>query len=364
MNRDQDLSLKLRFKRVLFQIGYYSPINVELSQYTGPEPKRELLTDLDVLGLKFDPVLTPHRVVCDCKSGKTTSKSGKKVSDPNRLFWLRGVSDYFGANVAYYLRPIIGSHARAIAPKLGVRTVDEKDLQSIEKELKVDSLPLPIHDMDFYEQKQALWGIAVPSGGKPTAQQLELKKVYTYLSYEYWYIDQHRNLLRLVAHFQEIAHLLSPMDRRDVLLAYAGLERFTHCLLEMGNVIYAFGVSDIPRNIRIYLFGGPLALRDREQFFELLNELTGLSESLDPPFLGDILELTNRIINNPYESAEILRYLEATHGWCVQLGNKDLAPVFGGSLLTGAIVLARDVAITFAKVTGMREEIFSHLLSL
>jgi len=356
MSRDHDLSLKLRFRRVLFQMGYYSPINVQLSEYIGPQTKRESLTDLDVLGLKFDPVLSPHRVVCDCKSGS--------VSDPNRLFWLRGVSDYFGANVAYFLRPKIGGHARAIAPKLGVRTVDDKDLLRIEKELRVDSLPLPIHDVNLHERKQYLWNIDVPPGAKPTARQLELKKVYTYLSYEYWYIDQHRNLLRLVAHFQEIAHLLSPMDERDVLLAYAGLERFAHCLLETGNVVYAFGVSDISRNMRLYLYGGPLALREREEFFELLNKLAGANIPLDPPCLGDILELANRIIHNPYEAAEILRYLEATYGWCVQLGNRDLSPVFGGSLLMGAIVLARDVAITFARVTGMREEMFSHLLSL
>lgn len=357
MSRDKDLSLKLRFKRVLFQMGYYSPINVELSQYLGSRPKRKSLTDLDVLGFKFDPVLTPHRVVCDCKSGKD-------ISDPNRLFWLRGVTDYFGANVAYFVRPRIGSHARAIAPKLGVRTVDEKELQTIERDLDVDALPLPIHDIGFYEQKQSLWGISIPRGAKPTSEQLELKKVYTYLSYEYWYVDQHRNLLRLVAHFQNIAHLLDSQNSTNVLLAYTGLERFAHCLLEMGSVIYARGVSDILKNMRIYLYGGPLALQEKEKFFELLNKMTGANESLDPSFLNDVLELTNRIIHNPYAAAEVLRYLEATYGWCVQLDNKELSPVFSGNPLMGAIVLARDVAITFAKVTGMREKMFSSLLAL
>lgn len=357
MSRDKDLGLKLRFKRVLFQMGYYSPINVELSQYLGSKPGRKSLTDLDVLGLKFDPVLISHKVVCDCKSGKD-------VSDPNRLFWLRGVTDYFEANAAYFVRPRIGSHARAIAPKLGVRTVDETELQAIEKNLNVDSLPLPIHDFDFHEQKQSLWGISVPKGTQPTSEQLELKKVYVYLSYEYWYVERHRNLLRLVAHFQNIAHLLDPENSKNVLLAYIGLERFAHCLLEMGSVIYARGVSNIPQNMRVYLYGGPLALRDKEQFFELLNKATGANESLDPLFLTDVLELTNRIIRNPYAAAEVLRYLDAAYGWCVQLGNKDISPVFSGKPLVGAIVLARDVAITFAKVTGMREEIFSSLLAL
>lgn len=359
MLSDKDINLKLRFKRILFQMGYYSPIEVELSQYQalGMELKRKSLTDLDVLGIKFDPVLTPHRVICDCKSGRN-------VSDPNRLFWLKGTMEYFNANVAYYLRPRIAAHARAIAPKLGVRPIDENELTAIETNLNVDSLPLPLQNPDFYKNQQALWGISVPSGTKPTSKQVELKKVYTHLSYHYWYIEQHRNLFMLVAHFEKIAHLLDPADPRDILLSHVGLERFTHCLLEMGSIIYSRGLSNLPQNVRIYLYGGPLALRDREEFFRLLNKLTLVRESLDPPFLPNTIELTNRIIRNPYAAAEVLRYLEAIYGWCVQLGNKDIAPVFNNNPLTGAIVLARDIAITFTKATGVREELYASLLSL
>lgn len=359
MLKDKDISLKLRFKRILFQMGYYSPIEVELSQYEmfGQELKRKSLTDLDVLGLKFDATLTPHKVVCDCKSGRS-------ISDPNRLFWLRGVMEYFGADAAYYLRPKIGNPARAIAPKLGVRTLDDKDLQLLEKDLNVDSIPLPLHDPDFDGQKRALWGISVPKGARPTSDQLERKSIYTYLSYNYWYIPQHRNLFLLVAHFQKVAHLLSPLDPRDILLSYVGLERFAHCLLEMGSNIHARGLSNIQQSARMYLYGGVLALREREQYFKLLNKLTGANEPLDPPFLNDTVELANRIIHNPYAAAEVLRYLEAIYDWCVQLGNKDLSSVFPENLITGAIVLARNVAITFAKATGMREQLFSGILAL
>ena len=356
---NKDLNLKLRFKRILFQMGYYSPIEVELSQYddAGSELKRSSLTDLDVLGIKFDPALISHKVVGDCKTGKG-------VSDPNRLFWLRGVLDYFGANSAYYLRPRIGRQARAIAPKLGIRTVDEKDLQILEKNLDVESIPIPIHDPNFHSQQRQLWGISLPKGVKLTPDQLELKNIYTYLTYNYWYIDQHRNLFLLVAHFQKIAHLLNPIDPRDIFLAHTGVQRFAHCVLEMASNIQARGTDNIPQNAKVYLYGGSLALRDRQEFFKLLNRLTGANEPLDPPFLNDIIEFTNRIINNPVAASEVLRYLEAIYGWCVQLGNNDIAPVFGGKPSLGAIVLSRDAAITFYKATGMREDIFSKILAL
>ena len=87
---NKDLNLKLRLKRILFQMGYYSPIEVELSQYddTGLELKRTSLTDLDVLGIKFDPALISHKVVGDCKTGKG-------VSDLNRLFLVARCSRLF-----------------------------------------------------------------------------------------------------------------------------------------------------------------------------------------------------------------------------------------------------------------------------
>src|ERR1700754_1109618 len=102
---DQDLGLKLRFRRILFCQGYWSPIEVELSQYEayGTGLKRKSLTDLDVLGIKYDELFTPFRVVGDCKSGRN-------VSDASRMFWLKGVNDYFGADQAYYIHSIINNH--------------------------------------------------------------------------------------------------------------------------------------------------------------------------------------------------------------------------------------------------------------
>ena len=359
MDTDKDLTLKLRFKRVLFQMGYYCPLEVELSHYQtlGLEVKRRSLTDLDVLGIKFDPVLSPHRIICDCKSGKN-------VSDPNRLFWLKGVMDYFGANEGYYLRPKIDYHARAVAPKLGVRVIDENELQALESNLQVDTIPLQLQDPDYYMRKQQLWGISIPNKAQATPEQQELKNVYSYLTYQYWYIEQHRNLFMLVARFQKVAHLLQVTNPRHVFLVYSAIERYAHCLLEMGSSIYSRGISNFEQNARIYLYGGPLALRDREEFFKLLHKVTLVSEPLDPPFLTDAIELANRIVRNPFPASEVLRYFEAIYGWCVQLGNQDIAGMFGGNPQIGAIVLARDIANSFIKATGIQKDLLSSLLSL
>lgn len=357
---DADLDFKLRFKRILFLMEYYSPLEVMLSQYyedSNGNRKRNDLTDLDVLGIRYDCVLNPHKIVCDCKTGR-------RVSDANRLFWLRGICDYFGADTGYFIQMKLDTHVRAIAPKLGLRVLDEKELSNLEKSLKADSLVLPISDYKFYEERQNLWGINIPKGTTPTKEQLEIKEVFTYLSYLYWYYEPHRNLLNLITRYQKVSHLLRNDNPRDVLLVYTGLERFAHCLLEMGSYIHARGLSDIRMNARIYLYGGINALREREDLFKLMNQAGLTRDNIDPPYLQEVLEVTNRMLRNPHAASKVLSYLEAIYGWCVQLGNNSLEPVFNGNIETGAIVLARDMCISFCVATGLRENLFSALLAL
>lgn len=358
-SQDADLGLKLRFRRVLFLLGYWSPIEVELSQYEAEEAaiKRTSLTDLDVLGVKYDALFTPFRVVGDCKSGRN-------VSDANRMFWLKGVKEYFGADEAYFIHTTIKAHTRSIAPKLGLRVLDEDGLLNLEKNLGVDKLNIPLADISANNNISYSWGINVPKGEKPTKEQLEFKKVYSYLSYTYWYIDQHRNLLNIIGFFSSIAHLLNDKEAAHTLLAYTGLERFTHSLLEAASFAMAQGANSTPRDFRTYVYGGALELKEKESFFKLLRDLTKATEQLDPIFINDVIELFGRMIRNPKGACDILRHIVAVYFRNVYLGETGFAPIGEEPENTPARVLTRDVALTFAKVTGIKESIFAEILSL
>jgi hypothetical protein len=356
---DRDIELKMRFRRILFWQGYWSPIEVELSQFNSAPGavKRRTLTDLDVLGVRYDQMFTSHRVVADCKTGR-------HVSDVNRLFWLRGVKDYFGADEAYYLRPNIGGETRSIAPKLGLRVIDQTALATMENALPTDAGSFPITDPEGHSGVASLWGIHVPDGAEPTEEQLKLKKAYQYLSYTYWYIEQHRNLLNLVAQFSEVASILSPDNREHVLLAYTALERFAHSLLETAVYIFSQSPTKIPLFARNYIFGGPLALKEKESFFQLLRNLTKSREQLDPPYLKDLIELLGRMLDNPSGAVDILRHISAVYTWCVYFGNAALLPLGQSGPNLPAIVLSRDVGNTFVRATGLKSALFKALFSL
>lgn len=357
--RDKDLSYKLRFRRILFLQGYWSPIEIELSQYEnlGISVKRRSLTDLDVLGIKYDRLFTPFRVVGDCKTGK-------RISDANRLFWLKGVKNYFGADQAYFIHPVVKNHTRGIAPKLGLRVLDERALSDLEDKLGAMRFFLPLVDVALHEEVAGLWGINVPKGAKPTEEQLRFKNVYSYLSYSYWYMEKYRNLLNIIESFAKISSLLDAQNEAHIFLAYTGLERFIHSLLETASFVLAQGGTNIPRDARSYIFGGPLALKEKENFFQLLRSLTKSNEQLDPPYLQDVIELLGRMVRNPDGACDVLRHIYAIHLWCVHLKNDNLQPLNEEKENTPAIVLVRDAANTFSKITGMKEAIYSAIFSL
>lgn len=361
MSNPLDLDLKLRMRRLFFSQGYWSPIEVELSHYdtlgVGGSVERRSLTDLDVLAIKFDHFFTPHSVVADCKTGRN-------VSNANRLFWLRGVKDYFGASEAYFVKTSLDKHLRAIGPKMGLRTLSDKELAVMEKAAGVDTIPIPLVDQCVHGELQKLWGLDLPKGAKPDKEQLRLKAVYSHLSYAYWYIERHRNLLVLVGHFESIADLLKPDNKRHVLLAYIAAERIAHAMLEMAGYVQSMGASDIPNYARIYLYGGPLALKDKQKLFDLMRRVTGFNESLDPPWLPHFVELLGRMLSNPAGAVEVPRYLSAIGLCCGILGNPSLPDISPCGKNTAAIVLAKDVATTFSKAAGIPAALFGSMSSL
>lgn len=358
-SRDHDLGQKLRLRTLFFAMGYWSPLEVELSQFdvSGSLAKRSTLTDLDVLAIRYDGLFAPHRIVGDCKTGRN-------VSDANRLFWLSGVREYFGADQAYFLRPSISPHVRAMAPKLKLNVLSEDDLESIEKSLSLYKFPVPLWDERVYEATSKLWGIDVSPKSKPTSEQLRTKNVYSYLSYTYWYLDARRNILTLIEHFAQVAPFLDEKNPRDVLLAFVGAERFAHCLLDAAAYIHSHGLSDIAKYFRVYIYGGPLDLREKERFFDLYRRVSGTNDTLDPPWLDDVIELLARMLRNPAGASDVLRHLTAMYTCCTLLGSHDVPDFAPNPRNTAAIVFAKDVAAVFARVSGIRSSLYGSIRNI
>ena len=363
---DKDTPYKLRVRQILWAQGYHCPLEVDLShfEYDGSrrELRRESWTDIDVLGIRFDPDLRSFRVIADCKSSKE--------SEPNRLFWIKGVMDFFGAHEGIFVKKIVHPHARALAPRLNIRVLDEDGLQTLEKGIPSETAFYAIGDIAIHGRTQALWGINVNPGHKPTKVELNLKRLYHYLQYLYWMIDEYRNVQTLIERFASVASELKGSDIRAKYLAFIGLQRLVLAILRMAGSIMAQGITDILAQSRAYLFGGPFLLSEREKIVELVNSLSSQKDPelpsiiLDPPYFAELAEIVNRIIINSWQSRKMLQVLDVVI-FDHLLGSKlPLDMVLGSGYSVDSVVLVKRIANLFCTNSNLDKALLDELWQL
>lgn len=360
---DQDLTLKLRMRRVLWAQGYYCPVEIDLSHYEYDQRQltRQPITDIDVLGLRFDRDLRSSAVLVDCKSGRESD---------NRIFWLRGVMQFFHTEQAFLVKKRIHGHARALAPRLGIRVLDEEGLLELERILHVPNAFSALVDEKRYAHMEGLWGIDVPQGAKPSAKQLRAKGVVHYLQYLYWMVDEYRNIQSVIEKFATVASDLIETDARDKYLAYVGLQRLSLSLLRLAAEIMARHIKDVPGQVRGYLFGGPLLLREREELLAAVDKaLAGTSLAsepirLEPPYYDDLVELVNKLVGYAPDASQILRLEEAVVLARVFGKDEPIEALLGGPPSADTIVLAKRVALLLQKAAGLRPALFEELHAL
>jgi hypothetical protein len=361
----KDSPLKLRIRRVLWAQGFHCPLEVDLSHFDYQDVaqtlKRSSLTDIDVLGIRFEPDLRMTIIIADCKSGRE--------SESNRIFWLKGVMDFFGAQEGIFVKKTLHSQARAIAPRLGIRAIDEKGLDVLEKSLALDTLAIDIGDPSVYSKASSLWGIEIEPEQKPTEKQLVVKYVYQYLQYYYWVIDEYRNIQNLIDIFQRIKSELHKTDIKSKYLVYIGLQRLTLSILRMASNVSVIDLTNIREQSHTYLFGGAFLQRERTQLIDLLNKLSeqnriGEKIKLEPPYFDELVEIVNRIIFNSLHAIKILQHLDAVMVEYVLGSTQGIERVLGQAYSTDALVLMKRIANMFQKHAGFDEGMFEELRSL
>ena len=365
VSQDKDSLLKLRIRKILWSQGYYCPLEVDIShheyEYSRQNLKRTPITDIDVLGIRFESDLRCTTIIADCKSGKE--------SEANRIFWLRGVMDFFGAQEGLFIKTIIHSQARDMAPKLNIRTLDQRELEVLEKSLALDKIRIGIADLQTYSKMNSLWGIDVKSGTQPTEKQLLVKNVYSYLKYQYWMIDDYRNIQTNIENFSKVSDILVAKDVKSKYLAYIGLQRLSLSILRMANYIATHGLSDIKNQSRTYLFGGAFLVSERTRIISLLNVLSKQMEiedqwRLEPPYFDELVEIVNRIILNSRHGAKILQHLDTVIVEAVLGSNQKIEQVMGNTYSTDALVLTKRIANLLQRYANLEDGMFSELYSL
>lgn len=359
--RDKDAELKLRVARYLWSLGYVCPTEVAMSgrEITQGEAKRYDLTDLDVVGLKFDNDLSWHIVIGDCKTGARTSAV-------NRLLWLRGIMDLFGAQRGYLAMLSIGRESREVALRLGVSLLDSANLQRYESDKGLSKDGLKLFTIENYDRKRTLWGLSLPKNHKPTEDEERLLRLYQFLSYRYWFQDEYLNVQHTVTAFSDAAAALarSHDELRARVAAYRGLTLFSISVLKMCGSVIATKSDEIHNEVRRYIFGGASNAIERNRLMKLLGAISKTPVSLEPAYYEALLELANRLITFSQYAKSIPRYTElALSETIVGRRPESLETLLGPEFEVDVLKLAKDVAEFFCSASGLDKRYFEALLS-
>ncbi len=358
--RDKDADLKLRVARYLWSLGYVCPTEVAMSgrEIIQGEAKRYDLTDLDVVGIKFENDLSWQTVIGDCKSGA-------RPSPVARLFWLRGVMDFFGAQRGYLAMPSIGRESREVALRLGISLLDDDNLAAYEAEKHLLAQDLRLFSMEGYDRKRQLWGLNLPKDATPTADEERLLRVYQFLSYRYWFQEEYLNVQHTVTVFADAADLLGkhPDQRRARLVAYRGLTLLAISLLKMCGSVMATKRTELHNEVRRYIFGGASNAIERHKLMKLLATISQKPVSLEPAYYDALLELANRLVTYSEYAKNIPRYIELILSETVVSERAEpLEKLIGSDFEVDTLKLAKDVADFLCVAAGLDKGIYEALM--
>lgn len=317
-------------------MGFTTRIDVPLRAFVPSSDQRsarhETFTDLDVLGVALGPGFSLRTIIADCKTTQRRSTE--------RMFWVRGVSDFFGADEAWMVRTGgVAAAARQLAARLRISVLEPTDLARLQQ---YHPFTLPAESVAFlFDEAQ------VAAARKAfTSVDKKLVPLVEYREFDYWVYDEHRNLLQVVAHLAQAHAHLDPAHptHRALFLDYAWL--YALSLARAAQHVRAVHISDIDPALQEYLFGGQMAFREKQRLADLLERVAPKGSSAGgvlPGWYPQLLELLTRHLRRPHVVGDELRYAE----WAseAQLAkHPDLvADAFGSGFSDVAAKLLADV---------------------
>ena len=346
-----DLGLKVDSRRLLWRMGFTTRVDVPLRAFIPPSASRrgarhETFTDLDVLGITVAPGFALRSVISDCK---TTQKGSTE-----RMFWVRGVSDFFAADDAWMVRTGgVTAASRQLAARLGISVIEPTDLARLEEfhptDLELYKGPLAL----LFDEERVTAVLKAM-----TSVDRKLEPLVEYRQFDYWVYEEHRNLLRVVAHLAAAAKHLDASQPAHRALFTDCAWLYTLSLAHAARYVRAVHVSDIDTALQQYLFGGQIALQEKRKLAAALAHYAPAGAAPDddgvlPSWYGQLLELLTRHLRRPTVIGEELRYAEWVTEAQLAKEPATIADAFGTSFNPLAAKLLADVCGFLVTVSNL-----------
>lgn len=360
---NDDFSLKIRINNILWSLGYYTRLEVKLAEYSNKRDTHMELTDLDVFGFRILPDFMFDYIVGDCTSNKDVVRSPSK-----RVFWLKGVMDHFGSRRGYLVlntQKTIPEFQRQFAARLGVTIVNLNHLDNLEKRMintEIGHLKLCQEDSWRYQEKNL------------SDLRGELHPILKFRKYNFWLNEPYQNISRILNTLPRYANLFEEKNKFHRALVIDLLNLLSLALLHMVGFVFQTNPEEAGRELRAYFYGGYEELRMRETIMEETLKLleTKMSQrrlfssdiQLDPEYLSQLFSVVFRWVNKPFDSVQILRYLQMILFEKVLYESKNVEGIkyIDSEFSDFTKKFARDLAFLIIGKSNISEKMFIDIL--
>jgi hypothetical protein len=261
----------------------------------GIHERKKVITDVDVIALRPSLDLRWDLTLCDCKTLKG-------VSPANRVLWLRGLMDHFGANsgiVMLQKRQNIETDHKLFAASLGITLLDEEEFSRYDKAM-------------VYPEGTSRFPISVNSIQDFQSIANRYHKLSAFCEYLYatsWNEDNKIDLLRtVIGETQSVSREIDPAKQEHLALVLDAVGIFAIGLAECIGTIFnqclqPDTVTKLDDALKIVIWGG----RARYDFIATLRkdvlksrgQKPGPEGALALPNWNLFLHLVRNMLENP-----------------------------------------------------------------
>ncbi|WP_338541582.1 hypothetical protein [Paenibacillus tundrae] len=354
-----DMELKISFKKILWNMGYYGRIDVKMASFgeyenVGRRDGIGEITDIDVWGFSIQEDFQISNLIVDCKNGENVSPS-------NRIFWLKGIMEHVGNSKGYMVmgKKVIPTNLREIGDRFNISLMDGKNITALERIYSIDLIENTeiFSEENFHKQERI--------------SEKSINELLDYRKYHYWMDGDHtkiHNTLNLLTKYSE---KLYPTNKNHQMLSIDFAILLTIAIFNLCSYIMRTSLSDVRTGALIFLYDGVYNLDKYKSVLELVNNIfkstvnnyEELKQFLDfkPSFFESLVELCITILRRPRESKDLLRYMDVVMYSVIMPKKEDkksIKDVFGDDYNEITVKLMFDIFDFIQENTGLNKMMF------
>jgi hypothetical protein len=315
MAMDGGILLEYRIARLLFHNNYFSRRGIPLITYSYSEKSNDI-TDIDVLGIRYNVDFSVNRIFADCKSN--ISPKSKEAKPASRIFWITGLKKFLNYDIAYFCKPKINERMKDFALKNGIVPIDYKKLEELEDRFDLKDRWQGSYDKSNYQKINSYYN--------NIKKDPNLYKLYFFLRYVFWRLPPNRQIKRCInlldENFKEIQ--ISPKYKIYLLCELYSLSAIA--VLNLCRETYSYTKTERDSWITNKMIEGIGSIKQQETLLKVIKsyaqakveELTQQQILIDldefkipaPEYTHDLIDLLDRFVSKPEYSIEVPRFID------------------------------------------------------